>query len=129
MEEKVTVNDLQCREILLQVKWVMASFLCYDNSDVIATLIITNFHLYLIQLLWQFFQIFVYDDVVYAQTWEVFTLKNCIETSSTACSSACTEYIGTDNKTWSTFVSLVAFVQQFLIETFNNREMHYLAIL
>ena len=74
MEEKATVNDLQCREILLQVKWVMASFLCYDNSDVIATLIITNFHLYLIQLLWQFFQIFVYDDAVYAQTWEVFTL-------------------------------------------------------
>ena len=53
---------------------------CYDNSDVIATLIITNFHLYLIQLLWQLFQIFVYDDAVYAQTWEVFTLKNCIET-------------------------------------------------
>ena len=81
MEEKATVNDLQCREILLQVKWVMASFLCYDNSDVNATLIITHFHLYLIQLLWQFFQIFVYDDAVYAQTWEVFTLKNCIETS------------------------------------------------
>ena len=53
----------------------MVSFRCYDNSDVIATLIITNFHLYLIQLLWQFFQIFVYDDAVYAQTWEVFTLK------------------------------------------------------
>ena len=75
------MNDLQCREILLQVKWVMASFLCYDNSDVIATLIITNFHLYLIQLLWQLFQIFVFDDAVYAQTWEVFTLKNCVETS------------------------------------------------
>ena len=57
----------------------MASFRCYDNSDVIATLIITNFHLYLIQLWWQFFQIFVYGDVVYAQTWEVLTLKNCIE--------------------------------------------------
>ena len=26
------------------------------------------------------FQIFVYGDVVYAQTWEVLTLKNCIET-------------------------------------------------
>ena len=33
----------------------MASFRCYDNSDVIATLIITNFHLYLIQLWCQFF--------------------------------------------------------------------------
>ena len=57
----------------------MASFRCYDNSDVIATLIITNFHLYLIQLWCQFFQIFVNGDVVYAQTWEVLTLKNCIE--------------------------------------------------
>ena len=53
----------------------------YDNSDVIATLIITNFHLCLIQLCWQFFQIFVYGDVVYnyAQTWDVVTLKNCIK--------------------------------------------------
>ena len=45
----------------------MASFGCYDNFDVIATRIITNFHLYLIQLLWQFFQMFVYGVVVYAQ--------------------------------------------------------------
>ena len=42
--------------------------LLIDNSDVIATLIITNFRLYLIQLWWQFFQNFVYGDVVYAQT-------------------------------------------------------------
>ena len=42
-------------------------------------MIITNFHLYLIQLWCQFFQNFVYGDVVYAQTWEVLTLKNCIE--------------------------------------------------
>ena len=62
----------------------MASFHCYDNSDVIATLIITNFHLYLIQLWWQFFQNFVYGDVVYAQTWQVLTLKNCIEPFSYA---------------------------------------------
>ena len=53
----------------------MASFRCYDNSDVIATLIMTIFHLYLIQLWWQFFQMFVYGDVVYAQTWQVLTLK------------------------------------------------------
>ena len=52
-------------------------FRCYDNSDVIATLIIKVFHL--IQLWWQFFQNFVYGDVVYAQTWEVLALKNCIE--------------------------------------------------
>ena len=56
-----------------------ASFRCYDNSDAVATLIITNFHLYLIQLWWQFFQIFVYGNVVYAQTWEVLAPKNCIE--------------------------------------------------
>ena len=41
-----------------------ASFRCYDNSDVIAFLIMTNFHLYLIKLWWQFFQMFVYGDVV-----------------------------------------------------------------
>ena len=57
----------------------MASFRCYDNSDVIATLIMTNFHLFLTQLWWQFFQMFVYGDIVYAQTWQVLTLKNCIE--------------------------------------------------
>ena len=64
----------------------MASFRCYDNSDVIATLIMTNFHLYLIQLWWQFFQMFVYCDVVYAQTWQVLTLKNCFEALSYASS-------------------------------------------
>ena len=32
----------------------MASFRCYDSSDVIAILIMTNFPLYLIQLWWQF---------------------------------------------------------------------------
>ena len=42
----------------------MASFRCYDNSDVIAFLIMTNFHLYLIKLWWQFFQMFVCGDVV-----------------------------------------------------------------
>ena len=62
----------------------MASFRCFNNSDVIATLIMTNFHLYLIQLWWQFFQMFVYGNVVYAQTWQVLTLKNCIEPLSYA---------------------------------------------
>ena len=42
----------------------MASFRCYDKSHVIAFLIMTNFHLYLIKLWWQFFQMFVYGDVV-----------------------------------------------------------------
>ena len=31
--------------IIAEVKWVMASFRCYDNSDDIATLVMTNFHL------------------------------------------------------------------------------------
>ena len=57
----------------------MASFRCYDNSDVLPNLITTNFHLYLIQQWWQFFQIFAHGDVVYTQTWEVMTPKNCIE--------------------------------------------------
>ena len=57
----------------------MASFRRYDNSDVIATLIIKKFHLYLIQLWCQFYQIFAYGDVVHAQTSEVLTLKNYIE--------------------------------------------------
>ena len=38
-----------------------------------------RFDRYIIQLWWQFFQMFVYGDVGYAQTWQVFTLKNCIE--------------------------------------------------
>ena len=62
----------------------MASFRCYNNSDVIATPITTNFHLYLIHLWWQLFQMFVYGDVVYAQTWQVLTLKNCMEPFSYA---------------------------------------------
>ena len=57
------------------------------GNSVIATLIMTNFHLHLIQLWWQFFQNFVYGDVVYAQTWKVLVLENYIEPpwSDTAC--------------------------------------------
>ena len=69
--ERFWKNSSRHREVPLQVKQVMASFRCY----VIATKIITNFHLYLIQLWWQFFKIFVYGDVVYTQTWEILTLK------------------------------------------------------
>ena len=60
-------NSSQCRVILLQVKLAMASFRD-DNSDVTETLIVTNFHLYLIQLWWQFFQIFVYGDEGFARS-------------------------------------------------------------
>ena len=79
IEGKVWKNSSQCREILLKVNEVKASFRCDENSDVIATLITTIFHLYLTQLWWQLFQFFVYGDVVYAQTWEILTLKNCIK--------------------------------------------------
>ena len=71
MEEKAPVNDLE--EQLPVPRYTAASTIgnsvisCYDNSDVVATLIITNFHLYLIQLWWQYFQNFVFGDVVYAQ--------------------------------------------------------------
>ena len=57
----------------------MMSFCCYDNSNVIVTLTITNFHLYLIQLCWKFFQIFNNGYIVYAQTWQALTLKNPFE--------------------------------------------------
>ena len=80
----------------------MASFRCYDNSDVIATLIITNFHLYLIQLWWQFFQMFVYGDVVYAQTWQVLTLKNCIEALSCTSTAYVVAPYGPRLKIWAT---------------------------
>ena len=60
----------------------MASFRCYDNSDVIATRIITKQNLK--QLWWQFFQMFVYGCVNYAQTSQVLTLKNYIEPLSYA---------------------------------------------
>lgn len=53
----------------------MSSFRCHDNSDDIATFIITNFHIFLMQLWWKFFQIFAKGDVVCAQLWELFTLK------------------------------------------------------
>ena len=53
----------------------MTSLRCYDNCDVIITLVITNFDLYLIQL-WQLFVgSIVNDDVVYSQTWAVLPLK------------------------------------------------------
>ena len=44
----------------------MESFRCYDNSDVIATLIMTNFRLNTTVI--AIFQMFVYGDVVYTQT-------------------------------------------------------------
>ena len=58
---------------------IIVLFYGYNNSDVFVPLMITNFHLYVIQLWWSFFQIFANGDVVNAQTWEVLNLKNSIE--------------------------------------------------
>ena len=61
----------------LQVEHVKTSFRYYDNSDVIVTwLIIGNIYLYLIQLWWSFFKIFINGDLVFTQTYEVLPLKN-----------------------------------------------------
>ena len=58
MEEKAPVNDLKQQFPVTRYtaasKMLIASSRCYDNSDVVATLIITNFHLYLIQLWWYY---------------------------------------------------------------------------
>ena len=64
----------------------MASFRCYDNSDDIATLIMTNFHLYPSNttVVTIFPNVCLRGNVVYAQTWQVLTLKNCIEPHSYA---------------------------------------------
>ena len=75
---------------ILKEQFPGASFRCYDIFDIIVTLVITNFYLYLIQLWWKFFQMFVYGDMGYAQTWEVLTLKNCIELLSKANQQLCT---------------------------------------
>lgn len=63
----------------------MSSFRCHDNSDDIATFIITNFHIFLIQLWWKFFQIFAKGDVVYAQISELFTLKKAYRPECGCC--------------------------------------------
>ena len=61
-------------------KNVIASIRCHGNSDVNKRWIITNFHLYIVQL-WQIFaDIFVNADVVNAQSGEVYSLKNPVET-------------------------------------------------
>ena len=57
----------------LQNQYLFIYLFIYGISDVIATLVITYFHLFLIkrdlrQLCWQRFQISFFDDVVYAQT-------------------------------------------------------------
>ena len=53
---------------------------CHCNPDHNKFSSLSNtIYLYLSIYLYPFFQIFVYGNVVYAQTWEVLTLKNCIE--------------------------------------------------
>ena len=67
--------------IIAEVKWVIESFRCYDNSDVIATLVMTNFHL-------NTTVVAIFPNVC---LWRrslcsdlVLTLKNCIEPPSYA---------------------------------------------
>ena len=88
-----------------------ASFRCYDNSNVIAFLIMTNFHLYLIKLWWQFFQMFVY-----AQNWEVLALKNCCSIEPPSYASAAYVVASYDPRFFSTvrFVKIRATCENFL---------------
>ena len=56
------------------------ALLCYHGDfDCNKTQIIRNFHLHIIQLWYRFSHIFVHADVVNAQTWEVYPLKNPVE--------------------------------------------------
>jgi len=48
----------------------MTSFLYYNNSDAIVTLIITNFHLYLMQPFGKFSNCLLMENVVYTETLE-----------------------------------------------------------
>ena len=58
---------------------VMASLRCHGDFDCNKTQIIRNFHLHIIQLWYHFSHIFTHADVVNAQTWEVYPLKNPVE--------------------------------------------------
>ena len=59
----------------------MSLFCCYDNCDVMKTLLMINFHLYLIKLWWQFFQMFVYGDVVIRKIGRYWPWKTVIVSS------------------------------------------------
>ena len=70
MEKNSPVNDFK-RKFPSAEKYFI-SFRCYDNSDVIVTLIITKFlSLSDTTLEAIFFPNLCYGDVVHAQTWEV----------------------------------------------------------
>ena len=66
---------LEEKEIRLQVEQVTASFRCYDNTEVIVTLFITNLSNKAVVVI---FQILLNGDVIIAQNWEVQTLKGPI---------------------------------------------------
>ena len=57
----------------------MSSFCCRGNYGVNKTWIITNFHLYIVQLWSPFSDNFFNSDVVNAQSGEVYSLKNPVE--------------------------------------------------
>ena len=48
--KRILKNNSLYREIQRQVKNVMASLCCHGNADVNKTCIITNFHLYVVQM-------------------------------------------------------------------------------
>ena len=55
--------------------------------------IITNFHPYLIQEWWYFFQVFVNGNEVNAQTWKVGPMKNPVKPSSITLTFNCQSYL------------------------------------
>ena len=55
--------------------------------------IITNFHPYLLQQWWYFFQVFVNGNVVNAQTWKVVPMKNPVKPSSITLTFNCQSYL------------------------------------
>ena len=90
-----------CRAIRTKLINVMTSLRCYDNSDVKITLVITNFHLYLIQLWWSFFDGIVNDSLVSSQTWAVLPLKNPVEPQKRKARNRCFRFF------WRGFVKCI----------------------
>ena len=85
MEEKAPENDFPVRNNAASIYIIgngVSSLLlqlqchCNPDHDIFSSLSNTT--------VVKCFQMFVYGDVVYAQTWKVLTLKNCIEPLSYA---------------------------------------------
>ena len=84
LEKNAPVNDFvtfPMPRIIAEVKQVMGSFRCYDSSDVIATLMMTNFYLNRTEVA-IFPNVCLRRRSIYSDL--VLTLKNCIEPPSYA---------------------------------------------